>query len=212
LTKHKTLFFFGFVFVIALVIIIFSFLSPLVFLPHQRITIILPFSAADDAKTSLIPMGELIEHNAQNGNPDGHAGIDFGWGEKVAIIASHDGLITGVQNSSEGQNVTITNGYYKTVYKELFDLAPEIKLFAHIKQGDLIGYPKIQSIGGNMHGQLHWEFSSSSMLLDRLCPLGYFNNDSRIRIEKIWQAVPANDRFKQEFPEICNGKFQGKED
>jgi len=204
--------------VIGLVILIFGLLmfNPLVFLPHSRISIILPFPESVDSRTGLIPYGEKIEHNEANGNPDGHAGIDFGWNEKVEIIASHDGLISEVQNTSEGMNVTIRTLYYKTVYKELTDLSPKVKQFTTIKQGDLIGYPAIKERGSGEtgpagHGQVHWEFSSTSMAIDRLCPMGYFDVSSRARIEAIWAAVPENNQFKKLYPDICSGVFNGKE-
>lgn len=204
--------------IVGLIVLAFAFImfNPLVFLPHSRIEIGLPFPESVDSRTGLIPYGEKIEHNAPNGNPDGHAGIDFGWNESVEVIASHDGIITGVTNGSEGANVTISTFYYKTVYKEMENLSPKIKLFATIKQGDFIGNPMVKQkrpgeTGPANHGQIHWEFSSSSMLIDRLCPVNYFDASSKARIEKIWAAVPATDQFKKLYPDICNGVFANKE-
>lgn len=204
--------------IIPILLILLIMNNPLVLLPHEHISITLPFKPEVDSKTNMIPMGEKIEHNEENGNSYGHAGIDFQWEELVEIIASHDGIITEIQNTNEGVNVTITSGYYKTVYKELEHTAEGIKLFSKVKQGDLIGYPNItvfhdEKTGINYkHGQLHWEFSSSSMLLDRLCPVNYFDADAKTRIDQIWKNVPEIDQFKSAYPEICNGYFADRED
>ena len=48
--------------------------QPWVFLPHKHLEIALPFSSEDDSYAGIIPMGEKINHNKSNGNPDGHGG------------------------------------------------------------------------------------------------------------------------------------------
>ncbi len=45
---------------------------------------------------------------------------------------------------------------------------------------------------------------------DRFCPLGYFDAESRARIDTIWDRT--NNRFKDQFPNICSGNYYGKED
>ena len=207
--------------VIGSLFLLFVFLmtQPFVFIPHKHIVISLPFAPSDDATTGLIPMGEKIEHNASNGNPDGHGGIDFGFSKVTGIIAAADGNINSVKKNSEGSyDVEEGCGLYKITYKEMNSVEKNIKWGTKVKQGDLLGYSgRTKQINerpkpGDPSGQIHWEFSSASMIIDRLCPVNYFDASAKARIEKIWDNVPSNDRFKSEYPKICNGVFDGKED
>jgi len=204
-----------------LIAVLYAF-QPWVFLPHQKIQISLPFALEDDINTSLIPMGETIEHNASNGTPDGHPGIDFGWDQETNVIAVADGRIMRVYKNQDNQfAVEERLGlFYKTIYQELNKLDPAIKPFAKVKKGQVIGqtgfnrsvYGSERPPKGGPSAQLHWDFASSSMIIDRLCPVTYFDAESRARIEKIWARVPANNQFKIKFPKICNGLFDGKEE
>lgn len=189
--------------------------APWVFLPHKHISIILPFPAEFDETTSLIPMGEKFEHP----DGDGHPGIDFGFQKVTPVIAVADGRIGFIYKNNEGSSdVEIFHGFYKSVYKELNYLESGIKFGKSIKQGEVIGHTGFEGdreqkfLPGGPSGQVHWEFSSVSMAIDRLCPLGYFTSASRQRIEHIWATVPENDIFKQSYPDICSGAFKAKED
>ncbi len=193
--------------------------QPWAFLPHNHVEISLPFAASEDATVNLIPMGEKIEHNEANGNPDGHPGIDFGFQRVTAIIASADGWIfTAGKTAANSIDVTTYSGFYKITYKELNTIEPEIKRFAKIKKGQLLGYAgRDRIIEGRPKpedgsGQIHWEFSSASFLIDRLCPVEYFDAESRRRIEQIWANVRSDDQFKKDYPDICSGVFKDKED
>lgn len=205
-------------------ILIFLFLvmmaQPWVFLPHKHIEISLPFAPEDDAYTSLIPLGEKIEHNASNGTPDGHPGIDFGWNKETRILAVADGRIMGITKDKNNKyRIEINMGLYRTTYQEMNSVEPNLHFLSKVKKGQLLGYSghyrkeenKIKS-ESDPSGQIHWDFASSSMIIDRLCPVNYFDPDSKRRIEVIWARVPANDQFKLQYPQICNGIFQGKED
>lgn len=194
-------------------------IQPWDFLPHKHIEIGLPIKPEDDATTSLIPMGEKIAHNASNGTPDGHPGLDFGgWNNETDIISVADGLITRIIKIKTGTiTVEIQSGYYRAVYQELNSIEPDLHLFSKVKKGQLIGRTDYYRAINNEKkefpsSQLHWDFGSSSLLIDRLCPLNYFDADARRRIEAIWAKVPSNDQFKSQYPEICNGVFKDKED
>lgn len=193
--------------------------QPWVFLPHQHIVIALPFAPADDIYTNLIPMGEKIEHNAQNGVPDGHPGIDFQWNKSTAILAVADGTIVNItKNKNNKYTIEQNLGLYRSVYQEMNLVEPDLHRFSKVKRGQILGYSGTLRTGtsrpkeSDPSGQVHWDFGSASMLIDRLCPLNYFDADSKARILKIWANVPANDKFKSQYPDICNGVFKNKED
>lgn len=206
--------------VIGILLILFGLImfQPWVFIPHKHAEIILPFAASDDVTTGLIPMGEKIEHNASNGNPNGHPGIDFGFAKVTGILSSIDGRIIQISKNSEGSiDVTMISGFYKVTYKEMNSVESNVHLLSKVSKGQLIGYsgsnePRTKEPVKGKSGQIHWEFSSSSMFLDRLCPVNYFDAESKSRIETIWNNVPAIDRFKSQFPDICNGFFKDRED
>lgn len=203
-----------------LVLLGFLFLfQPWALLPHDRIVIGLPFEPSEDAMVYLIPMGEKIEHNEANGNPDGHPGIDFGFQKTTGIISSTDGIVVKAGKNSAGSlDVEVMSGYYKVNYKEFNTLDPAIKPFATVKRGQLLGYTGRvpQNTGrpkeGDPSGQIHWEFKSATHFLDRLCPINYFDAESKARIESIWERIPADDQFKRLYPDICSGVFKDKED
>jgi hypothetical protein len=193
--------------------------QPWAYLPHKHIEISLPFAPEYDSRVSLIPMGEKIEHNEANGNPNGHPGIDFGFMGVTPIIASADGWVFMAGKTEAGSiDVTTYSGFYKIEYKELNTIEPEIKRFAKVRKGQLLGYTgRDKIIEGRPtkedgSGQIHWELASASLLIDRLCPMGYFDAESRRRIEAIWDSVPADSQFKKDYPDICSGVFKDKED
>ncbi len=186
--------------------------------PHKRIIITLPYGP-DNEVSNLIPMGETIEHNFKGGHP----GIDFQWEQSVPLIAVADGKITRVyEDTDKGKpvlNLVLASGEYEARYKELDKLAPFVKEGAEVKRGDVLAYPHCTTFeGSRVHCQLHWEFTYSSPLamlagatngIDRLCPLTYFDAEALNRINASWDKVPANDRFKQGFPNICSGGYFG---
>jgi len=195
--------------------------QPWVFLPHEHIEIGLPFPASADSYTDLIPMGEIEQwHNASTGLPNGHPGIDFGWEKETDILAVADGRIISIRKNHENQFIVEQSLglFYRTVYQELNKLEPNIRFLSKIKKGQVIGQTgrahvegmELQS--GAPSRQMHWDFASSSYSINRLCPLGYYDTDSRKRIEAIWTRVKAQGNFKEQYPDICNGYFKDRED
>ncbi len=178
---------------------------------HKRVTITLPFSVDNEANR-LIPMGETIEHP---NSPGGHPGLDFGWERSVPLIAVGDGTITAITDALDlgdpVKYVTLRMGEYAATYKELSSV--NVIKGQKVKQGELIGTPHCLDYGDHTGCQLHWEFSYASFLAhfsgapDRLCPLTYFDSSALVRITAVWDIVPANDKFKKEFPHICSNVF-----
>src|SRR2546428_1870458 len=191
--------------------------QPAAFLPHERIIISLPFSAENDNSTGMIPMGETLFHPKPK-DPNGHPGIDFQWNHSADIIASADGTVANINHgSTEGIDVIVSNGVYELRYKEMNEtsLGSNIKIGAQIKKGDFIGNPYESLFPDGSHQyQIHWELASISLVLDRWCPLTYFDPDSRARIEKIWNNVSpdADQGVKRQFPYICSGDYFNKQE
>jgi len=205
--------------IIFLTLVFLYFFQPWVYLPHDRLQMALPFSQSEDMSVSLIPMGETIEHNSSNDNPDGHPGLDFGFKRETNILAVSDGLITGISKGKEGYRVEERTWFYRIEYTELNSVVSNLHLFFRVKEGQIIGNvgtsedisQKFEK--GAKSRQMHWDFASSSMAIDRLCPVNYFDAESKARIENIWARIPSSDLFKhQGYTEICNGIFKGKEE
>ena len=192
--------------------------QPWVFLPHKHIQMSLPFAVSEDKDISLIPMGEKIEHNESNGTPDGHPGLDFGFKKETDILAVADGIITSIEKDKEGRyNIEQQMGFfYRTRYTELNSKEPSLHFLTRVKKGQVIGQTgSSEDIShkfekGAKNRQMHWDFASSSMAIDRLCPVNYFDAESKIRLENIWANVPAGDIFRKDYPDICNGVFKNK--
>ena len=197
------------------------------YLPHKQPVLILPFDPKYDSACGLMPMGEKIMHPDA---PDGHPGIDFGFDgltDKVPYIAAMDGTIRKVkiydnkEKPSPGKtilseklaDVVIVKGPYQTVYSEMDgnSLPANIRAGAIIKQGDLVGYGNLTTYNdtGKLRQMIHWEFGSTSPVIDRFCPLSYFTQESRTRIEEIW-AQTNWPEMKAQYPKICNGAYDGK--
>lgn len=195
--------------------------QPWVFLPHKHIEISLPFAPEDDAYTHIIPMGEIEKwHNASTGLPHGHPGIDFQWNKETKILAVADGWIINIRKNDEDKYIIeqTLGFFYRTIYQELNTIEPNLHFGTKIKRGQLIGYSGFKQI--NFDGppkpsdpsmQIHWDFASWSYLIDRICPFGYFDADSKKRIETIWARNKADGQYKTEYPNICNGYYKDRE-
>lgn len=213
--------------ILTLIFLYFAF-PPSFYLPHKRPVLILPIDPKYDSLCGIMPMGEKIYHpNA----PSGHPGIDFGFSavtENIPYIAAMDGIISKVHIydnpekiaekmkplSKKMADVFITDGSYQVVYSEMDgDLLPTtIRVGAKIKQGDFVGYGNFADKGigeGTRNEMIHWEFGSTSPIIDRFCPLTYFTEESRTRLENIW-ARTDTPNMKARYPEICNGDYNGK--
>jgi hypothetical protein len=209
------------------------FFPPAYYLPHEKPVLILPIPPEYDFATSIMPMGEKINHpDPINGQPGfGHPGIDFtlrGLTEKVPYIASMDGWVSKVRlypyNEDWGKgdvvvvsktvaDVVIVNGPYQTVYSEMdaASLPAAIRVGARIRQGDVVGYGNLLTVGDpwTYIEMIHWEFGSISPIIDRFCPLTYFMDESRARIQAIWAQTDWPE-MKAGYPLICNGWWEGK--
>ena len=199
---------FFFIGLVSLIALVFAATRPI--FPRADIEISVPFSL-DDPPRDLIPMGETLAHPKPD-SPQGHPGIDFQWDHPADVLASHDGIATEIKKVEEDKvfwEITLTKGFYSTIYKELGDYSENIKLFSEVKKGELIGHPYNPSTpeGNASHYQLHWEFGY--MFRDRLCPMTYFDDASLASIEEIWNE--STNQFKKDFPYICSGDYFGKE-
>jgi len=198
-------------------------IQPWVFLPHGNAEIALPFAPEDDQHTEMIPMGEIEQwHNASTGLPNGHPGIDFQWNKVTNILAIGDGRIINIRKNNEDKYIVEQRLglFYHTVYQELNTIEPDIKFLSKVKKGQKIGTSGFVRTNFNNEApkptdpspQIHWDFMSSSLLKDRLCPVNHFDSDSIKRIEAIWARVKAKGQFKPQYPDICNGYYKNKED
>ena len=179
-------------------------------MPHKRVIISLPFSKENEAQW-LIPMGETINHPKPE-VPLGHPGIDFAWDHTVPIIAVADGVIKSVKkDSTEGKavwNIYVASGDYLTGYTELESYNTELYKGSKVSKGMLIGYPN------EANHQIHWEFEYNTplnFLIEPLCPMTYFDEEARSRIESIWENQGDRWPYKDKFPYICSGDFYGKD-
>lgn len=180
-------------------------------LPHHRITITLPYSPNDEP-TGIQPLGEK-----EDVHPDGHGGIDFQWDYSPPLIATMDGKITSVAKAKDMSEpvlyVTLRQGDYTSIYKELGMDKTIIKRGAQVKQGDFIGYPHcVRHKDGHTGCQVHWEFGYASFPgSERLCPLTYFNAEARISIDATWGKILPNHR-NPTGQKICNGEFETRDE
>lgn len=183
------------------------------FVPHERITISLPFEEKDDDLIFINPMGETDHHDP----PRGHPGLDFGWDYPAPLIAAADGKVTKIEEhppTNEGEtekiyDMELVSGIYAIRYDEMKP-REDLKVGMEIKKGEVVGR------GGKYKGGelgiyyfTHWEFDYDTMIIDRLCPLTYFDKDSLDRINSIWAKV--GETFNGQFPEVCSGFYKGRD-
>lgn len=206
------------VFVVLLVIILFFawrfFIRFLPFIPHERITISLPFAREDDDLIFINPMGETDHHKP----PQGHPGLDFGWHHPAPLRAAASGKVTKIEEHPPGghgetekiYDVEIVSGVYAIRYGEMASAA-NLKVGVQVNQGDIIGrggeYKQPGGLG--TYYSTHWEFDYDTMVIDRLCPLTYFDSESLDRINAIWEKVGST--YNGQFPEICSGFYKGRD-
>ena len=171
----------------------------------EKIVISLPYSSSQPT-ISIVPMGETIFH-PDPPNPGGHPGIDFQWdlSKPISIIACADGeVLSATRTPSHNKwDVYIKTGSYTIAYTELENIEDAIKAGARIKLGQRIGEPG--KFNGN-HYNIHWVLRYGTNVL---CPLSYFDPDSKIRIEDAW-AKTNWPEIKANAPEICSGKYKEK--
>lgn len=216
--RHKLLLL-PLILLIPLFLIIWNIFGLPAYLPHEKIVISVPYDFKDPPQ-GLIPMGETLYHPKPE-VPNGHPGIDFGWnsGENHRVLSSSDGKVKSIRQgaSDPGKwDVEVKSGAYLLRYKEMEGYNTDLKKGSTVAKGDLIGYVGryCEETGNFPHCwfNLHWELASVSLLLDRWCPLSYFDPKSKSSIETLWLQVPTTDKVKSRFPEICSGDYKGKEE
>lgn len=187
------------------------------FMPHQRITISLPFKSSDDIHLdSINPMGETDNHPKPD-NPHGHPGVDFLWNKRVEVIAVADGKISRIQKHKGGPSgdksydIDIQTGIYAHRYTELESYREDLKIGSEVKKGELIGYPfhEINSDGSRELWSIHFEFDYDTVWYDRLCPLTYFDPDARARVDVLWSKTGWTHNGK--FLDFCSGDYKGRD-
>jgi hypothetical protein len=184
------------------------------YIPHERISIILPFAREDDHLIFINPMGEKVQHA---NSPNGHPGLDFGWHHPAALIAAASGKVTKIEEHPSGghgetekiYDLEVVSGVYAVRYEEIAP-APGLKVGMRVNQGDVIGRGgKYEQPGGlGTYYSTHWEFDFNTPIYDRLCPLTYFTAESRDRILAIWQKV--GQTYDGQFPDVCSGSYKDK--
>jgi hypothetical protein len=186
------------------------------YIPHERASIILPFSPEDDDLIFINPMGEKVEHPD---SPLGHPGLDFGWSHPAPLIASMDGKVSRIVEHATGghgetekiYDVEVVSGVYAVRYEEISP-ASELKVGMQVKQGDVIGrggkYNQPGALG--VYYSTHWEFDFNTPIYDRLCPMTYFTPESRKRIEAIWAKVGMT--YDGRYSEVCSGDYAGRQE
>lgn len=184
--------------------------------PHDRLTIILPFAAADDELIFINPMGERVQHVDA---PRGHPGLDLGWHHPAPLIAAAAGKVTSIKEHPPGghgetekvYNVTVVSGVYAVRYEEISPI-PSLKVGQRIRQGEVIGRGgRYEQPGGlGIYYNTHWEFDFNTPVYDRLCPMSYFTPESKARIEEIWAKVGTT--YDGRYPEVCSGDYQGRQE
>jgi hypothetical protein len=172
---------------------------------QEKIIISLPYTPSQSTN-SVVPMGETIYH-PDPPNPGGHPGIDFQWGlsKVIDIIACHDGEVIFAERTESHNkfDVHIKSGNYTIVYAELENIDSKITQGAKVVLGQRIGEPG--KFNGN-HYNMHWELRLGTR---SICPMNYFNPESKSRIEKDW-ANTKEPRIKKNAPDICSGYYKDK--
>jgi len=103
----------------------------------------MPISPEDDSAVSgIVPLGEMIDHNAANGNPNGHEVFDFGLDRKVTVVAASDGRISHLNKSSSycGYEVGISANMFYEIGYAVDEIAPGLHWGQSVKRGDIVGY------------------------------------------------------------------------
>lgn len=183
----------------------------------ERITIALPIDS-EHLPTRLEPMGETINHDAKHG---GHPGIDYQWESVVEpskIYASAKGVIAEISYDEQWKWKIIIyheefDGEYYTLYNHLDQYDTNLEVGSQVEKHDFLGYPMhLEYDSGSTLDVIHWEFGkrTGERLGERLCPMTYFDEESRILIEEIWDS--ASYEFKDQFPKICSGFYDGKDE
>jgi hypothetical protein len=190
---------------------------------EQTIELKLPFKTNHEPE-GIMPMGETINHPP----PEGHPGIDFQWPSKEAeIIVALDGVVGDIIveiSPVDGDTVyiiTVVTGNFGVMYEvvDLPNFNPNLQIGDELVYGMILGYP--QAIPSSTWRMTHWAFGKAfenegrranpegimeKYYFDYLCPMEYFTESERLRLEQIWGDAHYNN--KDEFPNLCNGYYE----
>ena len=181
----------------------------------------LPFTS-DHEPFGIMPMGETINHSP----PEGHPGIDFQWPYEAPITIVADGEIVDIiyDEKNGSHSLQITTGEFMVQYEvtKFYDLYPSVKVGDRVLSGQTLGYAIPIGFGDGMH-MIHWAFGEwmkhdspfvtpegieMNYSVNYLCPVPYFTEREKIRLEKIWASASYN--HKEQFPKLCNGFYEIK--
>ena len=120
-----------------------------------------------------------------------HRGIDYAASQGTPAVSVGDGTVTQAGwNGQYGISVTVRhNETYSTIYGHFMSLAKGIRVGAHVKQGQIVGY--VGSTGLSTGPHLHYEMHK----------FGSFVNPFK---EKIPAGEPVKDSDKEEFNKILS--------
>ena len=143
------------------------------------------------------------------------------------IFASATGTITQIERAAFHQGDVVTDhitvgvrllheGFDRTYWTGYGSLALD---FAHelgdtIEKGELLGHIDVNPYEAGF--MTHWEFGVltrfeyESFARDRrVCPMSFLDDATRVLMEEVWEAQPA-DAFKDAFPYICSNVYFGR--
>lgn len=182
----------------------------------------LPFPL-DLSPNAMSPMGETIAHpDIQPDKIGGHPGIDFYWTipptiYEPKIITAMDAEIMAIKDDpnlpEEITIITAQDGWGVDYQVDKKKINISLKVGDKIKRGDYLGAPPYYEKESLDQYMIHWQFGyydPSFGVSDRLCPISYFDDLSKMKIEKIW-AETENDVLKANAPDICSYIFKGKD-
>ena len=96
---------------------------------------------------------------------------------------------------------------------------PNLQIGDELVYGMILGYPQV--IGSSTWRMMHWAFGKAfenegrranpegiieNYHFDYLCPMEYFTESERLRLEQIWEDASYN--HKDKFPKLCNGYYE----
>ena len=206
----------------------------------ERITLTLPFDPENPIQ-GIMPMGETLEHPEDvivGGHPgidfqwynhtDGRPKIYASAAGVISVIAPVDDGALAVTIFHDDFKVVWDTGE-KTYYTLVGPIDPldfEFRVGDRIEAGGFLGYVyqyPVEELPLNVY-MIHWEFgtwetvewdpedtSEGSAPENRLCPMTYFDDESRELIEEIW-ANPDSYNEKDLFPYMCNNIYHGKDE
>lgn len=181
----------------------------------------LPFTSEHEP-FGIMPMGETINHSP----PEGHPGIDFQWPYEAPITTVIDGEIVDIifDEKTDSYSLQIITGEFMVQYEvtKLYVLNPSLKVGDEILSGQTLGYAIPIGLGDGVH-MIHWAFGEwrkhdspfvtpegveMNYSVNYFCPVPYFTEAEKTRLEKIWEVASYN--HKEQFPKLCNGFYETK--